>query len=665
MKKLVLIISLINAFSSANAQYIETPLIFADKAFKDGSYFEAAYYYKKAANAFDQSNPGSIPYRSRDHAGPRTKAANPVYLAYQLGESYRLYYNYLEAEGRYKRVLDSGAQQQYPLTRLWYGVCLRANQRFDQAIGQLESFVTNYHGDKKYLEIAEKELENCRFARHQYQSPLPVDIAMMKGSFNLGGSDYAVSYGDQEFYFTSSRIINSRGKHLNNLFVFQKNNHNNFRLVDFPDEKSGYVVEYGTPSLCKSGSRMYFTRWYKKGTNPIVHEIYVCDLKKGQWSKPRRLNSNVNLNAYNAQQPFVTNDGKKLFFTSNKPGGLGGDDIWQCDLNDSGDPINSMNLGADINTALDEQAPWYDAASNKLIYSSKGMVGLGGFDLYVSYNRKGQWTKPQNMGYPINSAKDDLYYMPDPDDSHKFYLSSDRESECCLNIFEAYEKEVKADTVPNVAINIGGQVTNCDSLYLIAGVKVSLIDSATRAKVNSVITDGHSSYKLTIADKKHYQIAFEKSGYFTKIIPLKKTFAVNGDSLQWKLDICLQPFKVNKPIALKNILYDFNKATLRPESKMALDTLVSILHDNPKIKVELASHTDSVGSDTYNLRLSQARAQSCVDYILSKGISDERIYPKGYGKRKPIVPNSLPNGKDNPAGRQLNRRTEFTVMKVE
>lgn len=654
MKKLIFLVFLLNLFSNADAQYKATPLIFADKAFKDGNYYEAAYYYKKAADGLDLVNHRTIPYRSKGNIESRNKAVDPVYLAYQLGESYRLYDNYLEAEGNYKRVLDSTAGQRYPLARLWYGVCLRANQRFDEAIKQLEKFENNFNGDKKYLAIAKKETENCKYAKNQYQYPLLVDVSMMKGGFNLGGSDYALVDSYQDFYFTSSRTTNKEGKHLNNLFEFKKNNRGNPKIVTFPGENTGSGVEYGTPSLCKSGSRIYFTRWCKKGSNQTIHEIYLSDLNNGHWSKPRKLNTNANLSGYNAQQPFVSKDGKKLFFTSNKPGGLGGDDIWQSDLNENGDPVNSTNLGADVNTAMDEEAPWYDATSNKLVYSSKGMIGLGGFDLYISYNHEGKWSKPQNMGYPINSAKDDLYYLPDPDDSRKFYLSSDRESECCLNIFEAYEKN----------INVIGQVVDCESGQTLADVKVSLVDSAKHENIVSVITDDRSPYKLAIRDKRVYQVVLEKSGYFTKIISLKPA-SFSRDTLQLKSGICLQPFKVNKPIALKNILYDFNKATLRPESKMALDTLVSVLHDNPKIKIELASHTDSIGSDAYNIKLSQARAQSCVDYILSKGITEDRIYAKGYGKRKPIAPNSLPNGKDNPAGRQLNRRTEFTVMKTE
>jgi len=290
----------------------------------------------------------------------------------------------------------------------------------------------------------------------------------------------------------------------------------------------------------------------------------------------------------------------------------------------------------------------------KLIYSSKGFTGLGGFDFFVSYEAGGQWSKPKNMGYPMNSAKDDLYYLPDNNDHKKGYVSSDRESDCCLNLFTVYDKK----------FTLKGIVADCDARIALAGVKVSFVDSLTKEKLYEEISGNDGVYTFNVTTKRPYNIVFEKKGYFTKVVSAPITGKVNADTLV-NPDICLQAFVVNKPIVIKNVLYDYGKATLRPESEKTLDEVVKILMDNPKMKIELSAHTDSVGSDAYNLKLSQDRAQSCVDYMKSKGITDERVFAKGYGKTMPIAPNSLPNGQDNPDGRQLNRRTEFTVLKTE
>jgi outer membrane protein OmpA-like peptidoglycan-associated protein len=171
-------------------------------------------------------------------------------------------------------------------------------------------------------------------------------------------------------------------------------------------------------------------------------------------------------------------------------------------------------------------------------------------------------------------------------------------------------------------------------------------------------TNANEGYRFETFDRQPLKLVVKKPGYFAKVIYINKNS--RNDTL-YSQDVCLKAFKINKPIKIQNIFYDFNKAGLRETSKIALDSLVTIMKDNPAIKIELASHTDSIGSDAYNINLSAARAQSCVDYIVSKGIDKDRLSAKGYGKSVPVAPNSLPDGKDNPEGRQLNRRTEFTV----
>jgi len=258
------------------------------------------------------------------------------------------------------------------------------------------------------------------------------------------------------------------------------------------------------------------------------------------------------------------------------------------------------------------------------------------------------------MGYPMNSSKDDLYYSADNSIQGKFYISSDRESECCLNLFEGF----------NNPITIKGNVADCAIQHPLPGVKVSLIDSLSGRMLKNVVSCNDGLYAFTVNVKRPYRIIFEKPNYFTKSIAIANYDKLNKDTLLTD-DNCLQPFEVNKPIVIKNILYDYNKADLRPESKTVLEELVKVLNDNPKINIELSSHTDSIGSDAYNINLSQARAQSCVDYIIAKGIDKTRITARGYGKSRPVAPNSMPDGTDNPDSRQLNRRTEFTVLKTE
>ncbi|WCT10239.1 OmpA family protein [Mucilaginibacter jinjuensis] len=625
-----------------------------DKAFRNKDYYEAAYYYRKAAEGLKLVPQIKVPF-TPDNNGKQqqqVKATDLNYIRYQLAESYRGYENYLEAEPWYYQVVNENAESQYPLVRLWYGVCLRADQHFDEAIKQLEMFQHNYKGDGKLGELAEKEIRNCRFAKEQYQYPILLNVTKLKGKWNSDGSNYAVVRRDNNFYFTSSRMIKSDKKHLNRIYHATPDMESP-EIVNLRDADKEKETEYGTPSLSPQGNRLYLTRWYKIGTK-IIHAIYKSDWNGSEWSSPQKLNSNVNADGFNAIQPFVCKDGKTMFFVSNKPGGQGGDDIWMSELDSNGNPISSINLGSTINTPSDEQAPYYDEGNKRLIYSSKGFIGLGGFDFFESIGQPEHWSQPRNMGYPMNSAKDDLYFSPDPDNDTKFYVSSDRESDCCLELFEIMDQRYFA----------GGFLVDCNTHKPLGGAMVTLIDSLSKENIKQITLAKDGKYTFKITTKRPYNLMFEKDGYFTKVLPLPKGGRTVADTL-FGPDVCLQAFVVDKPMVINNILYDFGKSTLRPESETELNGVVTILKDNPKFKIELSSHTDSIGSDAYNDKLSQDRAQSCVDYIISKGIEDTRVFAKGYGKTKPIAPNSLPDGKDNPDGRQLNRRTEFTVLKTD
>jgi len=358
-------------------------------------------------------------------------------------------------------------------------------------------------------------------------------------------------------------------------------------------------------------------------------------------------------------QPFVTPNGKQLYFVSNRTGGMGGDDIWLSELDTLGLALNAVNLGKGINTAADEQSPYYQQRTKKLVFGSKGYIGMGNFDLYEStHTVDSKWTTPRNLGQPYNSTKDDLYYFQDDSEEGVAYLSSDRASDCCLNLFKVHF--VKPPLQSTLFV---GRVTDCATSNALSGVSVDLIDSFS-GKVLNAITGDDGRYQFKIELKRTYQIRLEKEGYFSKVVNLAPFTAFQKDTLNYA-DICLQMFVIDKPIVIENVLYDFNKAVLKPESLIVLDELVTILHDNPKIKIELSAHTDSIGPAQYNHKLSQQRAQSCVDYIIYSGISGSRIFARGYGETMPVQPNSLPNGKDNRDGRRLNRRTEFKVLKVD
>jgi len=642
MKKLVLICFSFFLFGPVSAQYNALKVL-AEKEFDNKNYSGAAYYYEQIATG-NYKKQEQIPFSSNGHLSKEDIRNERFSICYQLAESYRLYQNFERAQKWYDTVLVNKSDTDFPLARLWYGTCLRANLRFDEAIKQLRQFKAEYKDSQEYMKMADREITTCLFAKEQYMTSSPVEIKKMPLPWNTEGGNYALTKIGRNYWFTSTRTDNSNTQNGNHIYF--SFNSSSPSALNFTGGENIKDMQYSTSSFDAVHKRIYVAGWYKVN-GQLISNIFYAQLIDKKLSPLQKLNTQVNVEGSVTIQPFVTSDGKRLFFVSDRPGGQGGFDIWVSNLDTEGNPVNAVNLGKTINTPGDDEAPFYDPKTSRLVYSSKGLKGLGGFDLFESSDNSGQWEAPKNLGYPINSSKDDLYYFADPDDNHRFYVSSDRESECCLNLFSGRYKS----TI------VTGKLTDCDKAKALPGVKISLIDSVSGKILSQTETNSNGSYVIELQTKSSFKLLFEKQGYFAKgILPaysVKDTLITENS--------CLEEYVVNKPIVVKNILYDFNRASLRPESLKALDGIVSILVDNPTIKIELASHTDSIGGAAYNLKLSQSRAQSCVDYILSKGIDEARITAVGYGKSRPVAPNSLPNGQDNPDGRQLNRRTEFTV----
>lgn len=619
----------------------------ADSAFKRQEYYTAAFYYRHIAEGTTAIVKNGLPAnQGAGKSSPSKKGATP-YIIYHLAESYRLYKDYTDAAIWYSLANSGETVKQYPLTPLWYGISLQANGKYNEALEQLNRFIST-GGDEKYLALARKEITSCQYALKQLENPRAVEVSPLV-FLNKDQGDYALSVNLGRYWFTSSRMLEKDKFYTNRIYSSAILDSTRALATNFGAFDKESQIEYATPALTGNGDRMYLTRWYKKG-GKTVSAIYLSKLVSGVWQQPEKLNNTVNAEGFNAKHPYVTPDGRRLFFSSDRPGGEGGDDIWESDLDAYGQPTTVSNLGNTVNTVYDEQSPCYDQANKALFFSSTGFTGMGGFDIYRSDGDFGHWSVPANLGYPVNSSKDDLYYNLDPNNANKFYLSSARGSDCCLSLFTGQYQ----------ALYINGKVIDCGSGKGMAGARVLLKDPAIKRGILAAVTDTGGNYFFKVKEKlPRYQVEISRKGYFTKTVPAPVVRP--GIDTLINPDICMQSYKVNQPIRIDDIYFDFGNANLRPESFATLDKLAAIMTDNPKIIIELASHTDGIGSDAGNLKLSQKRAEACVSYLLLKGVKPGRITARGYGKRVPVAPNKLPNGKDNPAGRQLNRRTTFTV----
>ncbi|HEX5654370.1 MAG TPA: OmpA family protein, partial [Chitinophagaceae bacterium] len=402
---------------------------------------------------------------------------------------------------------------------------------------------------------------------------------------------------------------------------------------------------------------MFLTRW-SINKNQKSSSLYKSVRKEDKWSDPEKLDESINVPGANTQQPFVTPDGKYLLYASDRSGGQGGFDLWYAELVD-GKPGSSVNMGSTINTSYDEQAPYYHDASQSLVFSSNGRIGMGGYDFFQSRGSMGNWKEPVNFGYPVNSVKDDIYFTSKGSAKNMLedvLLSSDRDAACCLELF--FLKKMRPPR------QLSGRIVSCDPSQPLGGATVTVVDTVNNKTIFTKEVGPDGSYSFEMDDYQPLKVKADANGFFGNSLHVGVPADSEEESMSYP-DLCLKPVpKVDETFVIQNVYYDFDKSELKPESFPALDEIVRMLNYNPNMVIEIGAHTDSKGSDSYNQKLSEARAKSVVDYLLSKGITPERLESKGYGEANPVAENTI-NGKDNPQGRELNRRTEFKVLKNE
>ncbi|SOD12170.1 OmpA family protein [Pedobacter xixiisoli] len=669
MKFLKILIVVLCFANVANAQMGSSNKRIADVYFLNKEYYAAAEYYKRVLQISPDSAGFVIPYGFEQ----RMKETSPrkddyEYAVYQLASSLRLYKNFRDAEKWYA-VSNKFTNPKYAQSEFWYGECLRANLKYDEAIKSFESFIDKYKVNDDFIAKAKLEIASSKYALYEMRYPRMFKIARLSNNINQAGSNYAPAVSNSELYFTSSRPVGSEGKNQilegskGQLRVFKKETPyvNTIYSVAIENPTAEKVniqkinmdfkkMESAAATVHPNGEMMFLTAWatdkeYQK------RNIYISRKEGNGWGAPVSLGGEININGFNSMQPSVTRDGKYLIFSSDRPGGLGGYDLWFATLRSDGSVGSPVNMGEKINTKEDEQAAYYLPATQKLVFSSNGRVGLGGFDFYESVGDFAEWAEPINMGYPFNSAKDDIYFAALDDAGKEAYISSDRESVCCLEVFQVVREY----------ISVQGTILDCATKKPLAGATITAVGTNVPEQVMK--TDVNGRYNFQVGSNRDLQINVMKDKYFAKNISYNYAQLFKADTLL-SSELCLEPMVINKPIVLKNILYEFNSAELTDSSKKTLDTLFQVMIDNPNIEIELSAHTDNIGSEPYNLDLSDKRAKSCVAYLMSKGITPDRLTSKGYGFSKPVALNQTEGGKkDNPAGRALNRRTEFKVTK--
>jgi outer membrane protein OmpA-like peptidoglycan-associated protein len=375
-------------------------------------------------------------------------------------------------------------------------------------------------------------------------------------------------------------------------------------------------MEQGVAAFTPDGSKMFVTKWVMQGRKKRA-ALYSSTRSMDSWTTPVKLPVAINADGAGTQQPFVTADGKYLLFSSDRAGGSGKFDIWYVALSSSFEPgAEVINMGSTINTSEDDEAPFYHLPSKTLILATNGRTGMGGYDLFYAKGDFTSWETPVNMGHPVNSIKDDIYYATSDKTSiwNNALFSSDRDSPCCLEMY-AFDRK----SLPK---NITGTVVDCSGNKPLAGASVTITDAAGKS-IATKTTDAAGRYTLTLAEYQSLKVAASTTGYNANSIEV--TAPQTEEDTYTNPALCLtlipgEPIEVNTPVVLKNVLYGFNKATLKPSSYPSLDELVTLMKQHPAMEVEVGAHTDDIGKAAYNQALSEQRAKSCVAYLIKQGM---------------------------------------------
>lgn len=626
----------------------------ANEQFERGEYFDASKTYRKIYNKLTKRE--ERPMRGQ--------------VAYQLGRCYTKLNMFARASAAYQNAI----RYEYPdsMAYLYLGQSLQAEGKYAQA----ETAYTTYLAyNPKEKEMALTGIEGCRQAIKTKGEPTRYVVKNAK-LFNSRRADYAPMYWGNEYdklYFTTTNekvTGNHRseitGMRNGDIWVASKNERGEWQRPEPVEGELNGELDEGIVSFSADGSTMYLTRARREPNAPTNVEIYTSQRSDAQWSAPIKFEITADtVSSYG--HPAVSPDGRYLYFSSDMPGGSGGYDLWRINLHERQGSLE--NLGQFINTAGNEMFP-YVRTDSVLYFASDGHPGYGGLDLYrAELTKSGGW-KVENMGQPMNSSADD-FGITFGKGENGFFSSNRGDGRGYDHIF-SFE-------LPELQIWISGYVLDKDE-EPVANAVIRIVgnDGSNQREVSR--DDG--SFRFPLQRGVNYVMMAGAKGYLNG----RQSFTSDTaeEDAEYFVDFILA--SVNKPVVVDNIFYDFDKASLRPESKEALDEMAQIMRDNPNITIEMASHTDRWGSDEYNINLSSRRAESVIEYLKSVGIAADRLQSMGYGKSRPktitkklnrefpqfaegdiLTPEYIEqlSEEDQEVADQINRRTEFQVLSTD
>ncbi len=638
--QLLVLITIFAGYSHTEAQELSTGSRRAERFFNNGTRQFDLRNYEDALNYFK-----------------RSVAADPgFYEAWMLaGDVSFEMKEYADAVNYYRRAIAINPGF-FPVVYFNKGNALMALANYQEARISYETLASYPDVPERIRRSADRRIRNCDFAIDAIRNPVPFEPVNIGDAINSSNDEYwpTLTADEQVLIFTRQTLRDTTGRRVpgnlrEDFYVsyFIDNEWTPAREIGPPLNSE---LNEGAPSVTADGRLIFFTGCNRADGHGSC-DIYYAAREGDRWGEPVNLGVPVNTASWEAQ-PSVSADGNTLYFSSNRRGGEGNMDIWYSEYQGGGQWGTPVNMGDMINTDGNEMSPFIHPDNRTLYFSSDGHTGMGGYDIFVTRkNDEGEWTSPENLGYPLNTHYDEIGLIVNAR-GDRGYFASDRMTG---QVRDIYTFELYIEARPREVSYMKGTVFDAESRRRLSA-SFELIDLETAETVIRSFSDPVTGeFLVPITTGRDYALNVSGPGYLF----YSDHFSLSGFAHQtdpYLKDVPLYPIKEGEKTVLRNIFFEFDSYELKPESIVELEYLVEFMENNPGIQIRINGHTDNIGGAGYNMELSEKRVESVADYLLQAGIDPGRVEYKGYGETMPVATN------ETEEGRAQNRRTEFEIV---
>lgn len=621
-----------------------------------------------------------------------------VQVSIMLANNYLKARDYEKAGYLYTRI-TANYPDKYPEAQFYKAQILKINREYEEALTILQTLRRRYRrlsgtGITRFR--LDNEIAGSMMGIASREMMVKTVVSRLNETINSPHIEFGpILLGESSFVYGSSNMDSEELIPVNAPYSANRQFYKAKKIEEewtggiTPDPPFNNLPDFdtGRGAFSVDGKRFYSVQCFLNHQGKYICHLHVSHLEGGKWSDPVKLDKKINHPRFNSTHPAVgtcfSTTLEVIYFVSDRKGGAGGLDIWFTVYDKQTKQYRKAeNAGVFINTAQDEITPFFDLPSHQLYFSSNGWTSLGGFDIFYAKGDMTTWEPPVNVGVPINSSFDDVNFTQNHSGKFGLFASnrpgslSLHHQACCDDIYAFHETEsprvlvtgrlIREDVIKESGIFKSNEPSDSISLEAPDLVRNQMVtvemvkDSSSSVLIQEIETNAQGEFEVWVEPGMDFQLTVNDPS----LINRNFTFSTRNAEKDQTMDVSTIALTsvTDKNIVIDNIYYQLNQTDLSQQAKLALDsTLLLLLNRYPAIKVEISSHTDNIGDESYNQRLSERRASTVLQYLISKGIHRNRLSAKGYGESQPILPNTTSDGNDNPIGREKNRRTEFKI----